>query len=146
MTTEWSIYNWHVGRFLQRIEKGLDEILMCLIEKGDDGSLMRAVRVMRSVESTNFDLPIEIVRRTDDENILSEVKDNMSATGVVWGEHGIAQALKSKAQMLEKYKNDDSECVRKFAARMIKNFLKSATREWQQADEEKQTRKIEFEG
>lgn len=146
MTTEWSIYNWHVGRFLQRIKKGLDEILMSLIEEGDDGSLMRAVRVMHSVESTNFHLPIEIVRRTDDEKILSEVKDNMSATGVVWGEHGIAEAFKSKAQMLEKYKNDDNKRVRKFAERMIKSFLKSSAWEYKQADEEKQSRKIEFEG
>lgn len=146
MTTEWSIYNWHVGRFLQRIGKGLDEILMCLIEKGDDGSLMRAARVMRSVESTNFDLPIEIVRRTDNEKILSEVKDNMSATGVVWGEYGIAEAFKSKAQMLEKYKNDDNKLVRKFAERMIKSFLKSSAWEYKQSDEEKQSRKIEFEG
>ena len=70
----------------------------------------------------------------------------MYTTGVVSGEYGIAQAYEGKAKMLEKYKTDKSERVKKFAERMIVSFLDSAKRERQHADEEKQLRKIEFEG
>lgn len=146
MTTGWSVYNWHVGHFLQRIGKGFKEILMVLIEKGDDDSLMKAARAMHSIEGVDFDLCIEIVRRTDNKKILSQVETNMYATGVVSGEYGIAVAYEGKAKALEKYKNDESERVRKFVARMIKSFQEGAKRERQRADEQRQLRQIEFEG
>jgi len=146
MTTDWSIYNWHVGEFLQRIGKGFREILMVLIEKGDDDSLMKAARAMHSIEGVDFDLCIEIVRRTDSERILGQIAANMYATGVVSGEYGIAVAHEGKAKALEKYKDDESERVRKFAAHMTKSFQESTRRERQRADEEIELRKIEFEG
>jgi len=146
MTTEWSIYNWLVGDFLQRIGKGFQEILMSLIEKGDDDSLMKAMHAMHSIEGADFDLCVEIVRRTDNKRILSQVEANMYATGVVSGEYGITEAFESKAKALEKYKSDESKRVRKFIARMIKSFEESATRERQRADEERELRRIEFEG
>ena len=49
-------------------------------------------------------------------------------------------------EMLEKYKTDENKRVKKFAERMVGSFLDSAKRERQRADEEKQLRKIEFEG
>ncbi len=145
MTTDWSTYNWHVSHFLQRVGKGFDEILGSLIQKGDDDSLMKAARAMHSIDGTNFDLCIEIVRRTDNKKILSQVDSDMYTTGVVSGEYGIAEAYEGKAKMLENYKSDKSERVKKFTERMIKSFLDSAKRERQRADEEKQLRKIEFE-
>jgi ppGpp synthetase/RelA/SpoT-type nucleotidyltranferase len=145
MTTDWSIYNWHVGEFLQRIGKGFEGILMVLIEKGDDDSLMKAARAMHSLEGVDFDLCIEIVRRTDNERILSQIAANMYATGVVSGEYGIAVAHEGKAKALEKYKDDESERVLKFTAQMIKSFQESARKERQRADEEREMRKIEFE-
>lgn len=146
MTTGWSVYNWHVSDFLQSIGGGFEEILMSLVGKGDDSSLMKAARAIQSIEGSNFDLCIEIVRRTDNERILSQIASNMHATGVVSGEYGIAMAFEGKAKTLEKFKNDESERVRKFVARMIKSFQESARRERQRADEERELRKIEFEG
>jgi hypothetical protein len=70
----------------------------------------------------------------------------MYGTGVVSGEYGIANAYTSKAKSLEKYKDDNSKRVRKFAQKMIKDFQESAARERKRADEEIQLRKIEFEG
>ncbi len=145
MTTDWSGYNWHVSHFLQRNGKGFDEILASLIEKGDDESLLKAARAMHSIEGTNFDLCIEIVRQTDNKRVLSQVDSNMYTTGVVSGEYGLAEAYEAKAKALEKYKNDESKRVMKFAERMIVSFLDSAKRERQRTDEEKQLRKIEFE-
>lgn len=146
MTTDWSTYNWHVSHLFQRLGKGFDEILASLIEKGDDDSLLKAARAMHSIDGTNFELCIEIVRKTDNKRILSQVDSNMYTTGVVSGEYGLAEAYENKAKMLEKYKTDESERVKKFADRMIGSFLDSAKRERQRADEEKQLRKIEFEG
>ena len=146
MTADWSIYNWHVSHLFQRLGKGFDEILSSLIEKGDDDSLLKAARAMHSIDGTNFELCIEIIRKTDNKRILSQIDSNMYTTGVVSGEYGLAEAYESKAKMLEKYKTDESEQVKKFADRMAKSFLDSAKRERQRADEEKQLRKIEFEG
>lgn len=146
MTTDWSTYNWHVSHLFQRLGKGFDEILASLIEKGDDNSLLKAARAMHSIDGTNLDLCIEIVRRTDNKRILSQIDSNMYTTGVVSGEYGLVKAYESRAKTLEKYKTDESERVRKFAERMIGSFLDSAKRERQRADEEKQLRKIEFEG
>lgn len=146
MTTDWSGYNWHVSHFLQRIGKGFDEVLTSLIEKDDEESLLKAARAMHSIEGTNFDLCIEIVRQTDNKKVLSQIDSNMYTTGVVSGEYGLAEAYEAKAKALEKYKNDKSKRVKKFAERMIDSFLDSAKRERQRTDEEKQLRKIEFEG
>lgn len=145
MTTDWSTYNWHVSHFLERVGKGFDEILGSFIQKGDDDSLMKAARAMHSIEGTNFDLCIEIVRRTDNKRISSQVDSNMYTTGVVSGEYGLAEAYEAKAKALEIYKTDESKRVKKFAERMTKSFLDSAKRERQHADEEKQLRKTEFE-
>lgn len=144
MTIDWSIYNSHVGDFLKRIGKGFDEIITSLIQKGDDDSLLKATRALHSIDRTNFDLCIEIVRRTDNQRILSQIDSNMYSTGVVSGEYGIAKAYEGKANALEKYKTDESKRVKKFVERMIKSFLESAKRERQHTDEEKQLRRVEF--
>ncbi len=146
MTPRWSIYNANVGDFLQRIGTGFTEILMSLIQKGDDISLKKAALIMHSIEGSHFDLSIEIVRRTNNKDIQSTVAANMYATGAVWGEYGIATAFENKAKELEKYKDDPSELVRQFVVRMIQSLEKDAIRERQRADEEKQLRRIEFEG
>ena len=146
MTADWSIYNWHVSHLFQRLGKGFSEIIASLIERGGDDNLLKAARAMHSIDGTNFELCIEIIRKTDNKKILSQIDSNMYTTGVVSGEYGLAEAYEGKAKMLEKYKADESERVKKFADRMSKSFLDSAKRERQRADEEKQLRKIEFEG
>ena len=146
MTADWSIYNWHVSHFFQRLGNGFSEIIASLIERGGDDNLLKAARAMHSIDGTNFELCIEIIRKTDNKKILNQIDSNMYTTGVVSGEYGLAEAYEGKVKMLEKYKTDESERVKKFADRMSKSFLDSAKRERQRADEEKQLRKIEFEG
>lgn len=146
MTSEWSIYNWHVSHFLQRIGYGFAEILMSLIEKGDDSSLKKAATAMRSIEGSDLGLSIEIARRTENEDILNMVAANMYSTGVVSGEYGIAITYENKAKDLKRYKDDSSDGVRKFVASMIQRLNEDAARERQRADEAKQLRRIEFEG
>jgi len=146
MTPEWSVYNWHVSHFLRSIGYGFDEMLMSLIQKGDDNSLKKAARALHSIEGADLNLSIEITRRTDDEDILRLVSTNMYATGVVSGEYGIAIAYENRAKELEKYIDDSSERVRNFVTRMIQSLNEDAEKERQRADEAKQIRRIEFEG
>lgn len=146
MTADWSIYNWHVSHFLQRVGRGFGKVLTSFIQKGGDENLMKAARAMHSIDSVDFDLCMEIIRRTDNKKIIDLVGGNMYATGVVSGEYGIAEAYEKKAERLEKYKGDKSKRVKIFVSRIIKSFQESAKRERQCADEEKQLRKIEFEG
>ena len=146
MTAESSVYNFHISHFMQEIGIGFNEILKTLIDRDDENSLMKAARAMHSMEGVNFDMCIEIVRRTDNEHILNKVSSNMYSTGIVIGEYGIANAYEGKAKELEKYKDDENKHVRKFVKRMIKSFRDSAKRERKRADEEKQLRMIEFEG
>lgn len=145
-TTKWSLYNWYVSRLFQRLGGSFEKIIFSLIQKGDNDSLLKAARAMHSIDGANLNLCIEIVRRTDNKRILSQIDSNMYTTGVVSGEYGLAEAYEKKVNMLEKYKTDENERVKKFADRMTNSFRDSAERERQRADEEKQLRKIEFEG
>ena len=118
---------------------------MSLIEKGDEDSLMKAARAIHSFNEVDFDLCIEIVSRTDNEQILDKVRSNMYSTGIVSGEYGIANAYESKAKTLGEYKDSDSKRVRDFTESMINSFRESALNERKRADEDKQLRKIELE-
>lgn len=146
MTTDWSIYNWNIGEFFQEIGRNFDEIVMALIQKGDDENLMRAARALFSISGADFKLCIEIVRRTQNEGILNEVRSAMYGTGVVSGEYGLSNAYVAKASALEKYKEDQSDQVKDFVQQMIVSFTDRAAAERKRADEEIQLRKIEFEG
>lgn len=146
MTAEWSIYNWEVSRFLQTIERNFDEILLALIEKGDDNSLDRAATAIHSMERSSTRLSIEIARRTENEDILHKISANLLSTGVVSGEYGIAIAFENKAKELEQYQGDSSERVRTFVGLAVQNLKEAAKRERQRAEESMQLRRIEFEG
>jgi len=146
MTDEWSIYNWEVSRLLHTIGRGFDEILLALIEKGDDISLNRAATAMHSMEGSSIKLSIEIARRTDDEGILRKISTNLLSTGVVSGEYGIAIALENKAMELEQYQSDSSERVRRFVGLTVRDLREAAEHERQRAEESMQLRRIEFEG
>lgn len=146
MNTAWSVYNWDLSHFLERIGSKFDEIIISLIQKGGDENLTKAAIAINSFDGSNFDLCMEIVKKTDNEKILGRIRSNMYSTGIVSGEYGIADAYKRKAESLKKYETDKNELVKKFARSMTKDFLASEERERQRADEEKQLRKIEFEG
>jgi len=146
ITTDWSVYNWNVSEFFQEMGKNFDDIVMSLIQNDDDESLMKAARALYSISGADFKLCLEIVRRTENKDILIEVRSAMHGTGVVSGEYGLSEAYIAKASALEKYKKDESERVREFVQQMIINFTDRASVERKRADEEIQLRKIEFEG
>jgi len=146
ITDEWSIYNIEVSQLLHSIKHSYDEILMSLIEKGNDTSLKRATMIMHSIEGSSIKLSIEIARRTNNEDILEQVFSNLLSTGVVSGEYGIAIAYENKAKELEQYKDDSDEGVRKFVASSIQKLKEMAKHERQRAEESMEIRRIQFEG
>jgi len=145
-TPEWSVYNWDLGELIERIGVSFKEAIMTLVEKGDIDSLRRAVNLMNSVDGGDLELLMDIVRKTDDKRVLDKIASLVYSTGVVSGEYGIAQAYESKAKQLEQYKSDKNPNVQKFIKQTIKTLKASAEQEFKRSDEEKQIRKIEFEG
>lgn len=146
MTAEWSIYNREVSRLLHTIGIGFDEILLELIQKGDDISLDRAATALHSMEESSIKLSIEIARRTDNKEILQKVSTNLLSTGVVSGEYGIAVAYENKAKELEQYQDDSSDRVRRFVKLEVHDLMEQAKHERQRAEESMQLRRIDFEG
>jgi hypothetical protein len=145
-TSNWSIYNWDLSRFLQGIGVTCDKIILDLIENGNEKDLEKAANLMASIDGGNIDLCIEIIRRTDNKKIIGKIDSILYSTGLVSGEYGISQAYEAKANYLEKYKEDASPRVRNYVVKSIDYFIKSAENERKRVDEERQLRKTEFEG
>ncbi len=145
MTKEWSIYNWELGQFIEKIDKSFDKVLKNIIEKGDAKSLANAVDILRTVSVPSFEICFEIVKRTDDEKILNRVASLMHKTGVVSGEYGFSDSLRNKASSLEKYLDSAEDRVSRFAIKMIENLNEMADEQRKKEEEGIKLRKLEFE-
>lgn len=147
MTPDWSTYNWNVTHFIQRIGgASYSSILLKLIENEDKASLKKAAYALNGLKVIDFDLCFEIVKKTDEEDILNQVGGAMSSTGVVSGEDGLARAFELKAKRLDTYSESEDTRIKAFAIKMKKTFEESAQREYQYAGTRKKTREIEFRG
>lgn len=145
-TKEWSTINWDIGHLVERVGYSFKEILKDLLEKGDDVSLLKAVGLMNFVDGGELDLCMDIVGRTDNKSILDSIRSLIYATGVVSGEDGIARAFEAKARDMEQYIGNSNPRIDKFAKEMKHSFIESAKQEEKRVAEQKQLRKIEFEG
>lgn len=141
----WSLYNWHVSQFLSKIGGPSKEALLKLVRSGKKGDLKRAVSLIDNFGSVDINLCLEIVKRTDDKNILSSVEASLSSAGVVSGLYGMADAYEAKSKLLENYLNDKNRRISKFANNFSKNMLEDSKRERKRASENEKRRKIEYE-
>jgi ppGpp synthetase/RelA/SpoT-type nucleotidyltranferase len=147
MTPDWSSYNWHVSHFIQRIGgASYTTVLMKLIEASDDESLEKAAYALNDSDGADFTLCFEIVKRTDNKDILNRVSSAMDGTGVVSGEHGLARAYEGKAKALEEYITSKDKRVRTFATEMKKHFEAMAQNELERSTIRQKRRRLEFEG
>jgi predicted ester cyclase len=145
-TKEWSTINWDIGHLLERVGYSFRQAFDDLLKEGGDDNLFKAVGLMNFVDGGEMDLCMEIAGRTDNPEILGSVRSLLYATGVVSGEDGIARAYASKADAMKPYLESDNPRIKKFAEEMHKNFVESAKAEQKRVAEQKQLRKIEFEG
>lgn len=141
----WSLYNFHVGQFLSKIGGPSKETLLKLISSNNKNDLKRAVSLFDHFGDVDVDLCLEIVKRTDDKNILSSVEAALSSTGVVSGLYGMADAYEGKSKLLESYLNDKNKRISKFAKDFSNHMLEDSKRERRRVLEEEKRRKIEYE-
>ncbi len=141
----WSLYNWHVGQFLSKIGGPSKEALMKLILSGNKKDLKRAVSLLDHFGDIDINLCLEIIRRTDDKNILSSVEAALSSTGVVSGLYGMADAYEGKSKLLSRYLTDKNKRISKFAKDFSNHMLEDSKRERKRVSEEEKRRKIEYE-
>jgi hypothetical protein len=147
MTPRMSTYNWNVTHFIQEVGgASYSAIVMDLIERSDTKSLFQAINALESMEGTDFGLCLEIVKRTDNEDILNKVEAAMFATGVVSGENGLAEALEEKANLLDKYTTSENPRISAFANKTKKSFEESAQRSRTSSRLDKKARRLKFEG
>ena len=145
MSLGFSAYNWHVTHFIQRIGgPSYATILMKLIEKGDKDSLVKAVYALQALDGADLNLSFEIVRRTDDKEVLGQLEAAMWSTGVVLGEYGLAEAYETKAQELEGYLSSENERIRRFAIGLKESFEESAISQRESVTTRRKRREIEF--
>lgn len=141
----WSLYNWHVGQFLSKIGGPSKEALLKLVRSGKKADLKRAVSLIDHFGHVDVDLCLEIVKRTDDKNILSSVGAALSSTGVVSGLYGMADAYEEKSKLLKDFLSDKDKRISKFAKDFSSHMLEDSKREKKRASEEEKRRKIEYE-
>jgi ppGpp synthetase/RelA/SpoT-type nucleotidyltranferase len=141
----WSLYNWHVGQFLSKIGGPSKEALIKLVRSDKKSNLKRAVSLIDHFGQVDIDLCLEIVKRTDDKNILSSVEAALSSTGVVSGLYGMADAYENKSKMLENFLTNKNKRISKFAKNFSSHMLEDSKRERRRASEEEKRRKIEYE-
>jgi ppGpp synthetase/RelA/SpoT-type nucleotidyltranferase len=146
MTADWSIYDWHVSHFIQRIGGPFKNIIVSLVRKKDDENLIKAVRILTSFDAVDFEICIEIIRATKNRRIISLTQDAMYSTGIVSGENGLAEAYERKADILIPFLKDKDSRVRKFSENMKKSFESSAISERKRTEEESIRRKMDFNG
>jgi hypothetical protein len=146
MSEEWSIYNWNLAEFVQRVRGSFGEVILSLVAKGDDTSLIKATRLMRSVDGGDVGLCMEIIGKTDNKKVTSQVDAILYSTGVVMGENGIAEAYEAKAKELEPFTTSENPRIKKYSKKLQGSFLESAKRERKGSAEEAKLRRLEFEG
>jgi len=147
MTEKWSIYNWEVSHFIQRIGGDpVPEIIKHFASKGGKENLKKAFDILHAFERIDLELAFEIIKQTDEKNIIDSVGGALASTGIVSGEYGIARSYESRAIELGNYTNNENARVKAFAVEWKKYFENSAQREYKRAKEQKALRKIEFEG
>jgi hypothetical protein len=145
MTKDWSVYNWELGEFIEKMNLSFADVLKNIINRGDKKSFNNAIDILRTVNVPPFEICFEIVKKTTDKEVLDRVESVMYSTGTVMGVHGFSEAYKEKVKLLEDYVNKNEGWVKKFALRMIEKFKEKAEEERKREDEMIQLRKIEFE-
>lgn len=145
MTKKWSVYNWELGQFIERIDSSFDAVLKSIIKKGDKKSLNNAVDILKVANIPPLEICFEIVKKTNDKKILDRVASAMYATGTVSGEYGFSNAHRKKAESLKGYLDSNNKRVKDFAIKMIEDFNNRADEERKREEKEVQLRKEGFE-
>ena len=149
MSEKTSIYNMELAQLLQKIGGSTsDKVLRNIIKKGNKTNLNRAVALMWSINSPDFDICFEIIKKAGKGKIWKDVGGLMFNTGVVSGEYGFAEAHERKIKAIKEYKISGTKKemgrIKKFKKEIIRALQETAKRERQKAKEDIKLRKLEF--
>lgn len=148
---EYSWYNvreyikYLLGDYNQDVER---EMLIILEETNDRKTVIAILDICRilhvSIEAwKTFEKIIENVEEEDNE-ILDEIDCMIFNTGAVWGEYGISDSFKNKAEFFSRIKTKNQK-VKKFAKQELERFKYLHLSEKMDTDKEIIYRKTEYE-
>lgn len=147
-TAEKRVFNWELGRFINRVKGPIDDIIIRIIAGADDEKMLKILDLFEMTSVPNFELCFKIIEKTDNQKIWSKVIASMYRTGVVSGEYGIANAYKNKLKEIqkyrEKYEKEDNQRAIKFIKRINQDLENDVVREERRADEDIKIRTLEF--
>jgi hypothetical protein len=136
-------FRWESPHVLKAISGGLDETLYAVlvewVESGEVEKLQGVAAILREFNegSAFYDLTREIIRRTDDERVLSSIGSAISSTpGVISGP--MSAFYQKRLEAISPWVEDEDSRVRRFANRMIKSLQTMIER--QQAEEDLERR------
>lgn len=136
-------FRWESPHVLKAISGGLDETLCAVlvewVESGEVEKLQGVAAILREFNegSAFYDLSREIIRRTDDERVLSSIGSAISSTpGVISGP--MSAFYQKRLEAISPWVEDEDSRVRRFANRIANSLQTTIERE--QAEEELERR------
>lgn len=114
-------------------------------EATSDSIIRKVLISISSMDPNDIDFLVELAGKTSNESIHRSIYGRVTATGVVSGEFGIADAYKMKWMSLEKYLDSDNKNIRKFVEMAIKWLKDSEERSRKEAVQDIEKRRVDFE-
>lgn len=143
----WSPMLADMGRLLGNVKTMASEVMDVLISTGQEKGLWQVLYMLKFQHNEpDLEVFIKIVGLTDNKKIWAECMAALSSAGGVYGEDGLARIFKARAEALKPFLGSENSRVKTFAEEAIKNLLDHAERERVEAEEERELRRIEFEG
>lgn len=142
------LFNWDGGHFLKNIYSinDLDDELVKLLNTGNKLNTKTVLSILNTYQGhiTLDTKSVQTIIRKYPKHHGS-VMSSMSATGgVVSGEYGFVDSLKSKKESIQKWKKDKRKYIQDFIKKYEKSLDKQIDYEKKRADEDLELRKHEY--
>jgi len=146
-----SLFTYRGGRLLKNIfpkfPKEFEAELLQLVRGGKESDLEFVLAVLKNYqgESSVYDVCKEIIRLVHSHHsLLSEVASVLSATGVVSGEFGFAEAYERKRHEVSGWLSDPNDKIKAFATRYMAELEQMRDAEMKRAKEDLALKKHRF--
>ncbi|MGO7979593.1 hypothetical protein ACC691_16965 [Rhizobium johnstonii] len=145
------MFSYRGGRALAnvfpRCPRAFSDALVAFIERGDldDARFVLAVMQNYQGQGTTHDVLRALIRKfPNEETVVQGVRRSIGANGVVHGERGFVESLRSKVALMELWLKDENPDVVAFARTHIAALERSMLSEQRSADSRIAMRKLEF--
>lgn len=123
-----------------------NEIIKYFIDKGDLDNLKVAYSLLSNFGEPDFNLCLEIVSKTEDEDLLGFIENKMiSGAGVYSGDDGMIKIYKDKKHRILKMMDESrSKKIKAYCEKLVSSLDKSIVVEEKRVKEDRRLRQIEF--